>query len=42
MNRKERALLEEIKRDCLELEEQGELTEFGQGELRLIKMLESL
>lgn len=39
MDRKERALVEEIYKDCLRLKKRGELTEFGEGQLRVCEML---
>jgi len=32
-------LLNEIKRDCLKLKREGHLTEFGWGQLELIKII---
>ena len=40
MNKKEKALLKEIKLDCLRLKRKGDLTEFGWGQLVLIYILE--
>ena len=39
MNKKERALVEGIYRDCLILKKRKELTEFGEGQKRVCGML---
>lgn len=39
MNKIEKKKLLEIYEDCLKLEKQGTLTEFGEGQLILCKML---
>jgi hypothetical protein len=39
MNRAERELVERMYRDCLQLKRRGELTEFGEGQLVLCKLL---
>lgn len=41
MNRKEKQILAEIKRDCLRLKRRGDLTQFGEGQLCLIYLLEA-
>jgi len=40
MNKKERAIIKEIKRDCIKLKKKKDLTEFGWGQLCLIQILE--
>ena len=42
MNRRERALVLHIYRDCLRLEKAGQLSEFGLGELYLCRLLLNL
>lgn len=39
MNKKERELVEGIYKDCLRLKKRGELTEFGEGQMRVCEML---
>jgi len=40
MSKKLLKALEEIEKDCLKLKRQGYLTEYGEGQLDLIKMLQ--
>lgn len=42
MNKEEKQLLREIKRDCLNLKRKGDLTEFGFGQIYLIYILENI
>jgi len=35
----ERKILDEIKKDCLTLKKQGYLTEYGEGQLDLVRVL---
>jgi hypothetical protein len=42
MNKKEKAIIKEIKTDCLKLKKKDDLTEFGEGELSIIKLLEKV
>ncbi|MBU4351624.1 MAG: hypothetical protein KJ939_00895 [Nanoarchaeota archaeon] len=39
MNKKEQKFITSIYNDCLALKRRGELTEFGQGQMILCKML---
>lgn len=39
MNKRERALIEKIYKDCVQLKRRGELTEFGEGELSVCRIL---
>lgn len=39
MNKKERELVEGIYRDCLKLKKRKELTEFGEGQMKVCGML---
>jgi len=39
MNKKEKSLLKEIKKDCIKLKRKGYLTEYGEGQLDLIKVI---
>ena len=40
MNKEEKKLIKEIKKDCLQLKRRKDLTAYGEGMLVIIKMLE--
>ncbi len=42
MNAEQKNLIKEVKKDCLELKRKGDLTEFGKGELSIIKRIQGL
>jgi hypothetical protein len=39
MNKKPIKILKEIEKDCLQLKKEGQLTEYGEGQLHLIKII---
>ena len=39
MNKQEKKLLEEIEKDCLKLKRAKQLTEYGKGQLDLIRII---